>query len=183
MTWTDGVRPRLAELAAADPECTAFGVSRHRYQLGPALSESEVAAFEQSYGITLPAEYREFVRRVGNGGAGPCYGLYQLDGAELVEQNREDWLRPEHFATPFPHTEFWNPNSPELTMTDDEYFDPKWDTGSIIIDHYGCGHFYRLIVTGPARGQVWFDGRASDEGLTPGPDFTTWYLDWLNKDR
>lgn len=88
-------------------------------------------------------------------------------------------LRP----TPFPHTEFWNPNSTELTMTDDESFAPKRVTGSIIIDHYGCGHFYRLVVTGSARGQVWFDGRAGDDGLAPGPDFATWYQTWLTEDR
>lgn len=45
----------------------------------------------------------------------------------------------------------------------------------MIIDEYGCAAFHRLIVTGEARGQVWFDDRASDGALTPGPTFAAWY--------
>lgn len=58
------VRERLAALAAGDPECAAFGAEGHRYRLGSALSVSQVAAFEESLGVTLPVAYREFVLRL-----------------------------------------------------------------------------------------------------------------------
>jgi hypothetical protein len=35
------------------------------------------------------------------------------------------------------------------------------------------------VVTGPTRGQVWFDDRASDGGLMPETDLHDWYLRWL----
>jgi hypothetical protein len=64
-------------------------------------------------------------------------------------------------------------------MSEDEYFDLRWTAGSLIIAEFGCGAFHRLIVSGPARGQVWFDDCANDAGLTPGAEFEPWYLDWL----
>ncbi|HEY3608838.1 MAG TPA: SMI1/KNR4 family protein [Pseudonocardiaceae bacterium] len=178
------VRGRLTAMAAADPEHAAFGAEVHRYLLGPALSVSQVAAFEEPQGVTLPAAYREFVLAVGDGGAGPYYGLFRLDGSDMRPDDRAERMRPSFLATPFPHVEAWNPNAsgPDSAewMNDDEYFDPKWDAGSLIIVHFGCGAFFRLVVTGSARGQVWFDDRESDGGLMPAArDFFEWYQAWL----
>ena len=69
--------------------------------------------------------------------------------------------------------------SPADMMTEDEYFDERRTSGSLVIAEFGCGAFYRLVITGPARGQVWFDDRAADGGLTPEAEFRAWYLDWL----
>ena len=177
----DQIRATLAAIAAADPECTAFGASRHGHRLGPPLAETDVTAFEQQHQITLPASYRGFVLRVGDGGAGPYYGLYRLDRSGTLSLEWDERPVPRQLATPFPHTTLWNPNAAgsESWMTDDEYFDAKWSTGSLIIAEFGCGAFFRLVVSGAARGQVWFDDRAADGGLTPGPDFRDWYLSWL----
>jgi hypothetical protein len=36
-------------------------------------------------------------------------------------------------------------------------------------------------VTGPARGQMWMDGRCSDQGFFPlGVRFLDWYERWLD---
>jgi hypothetical protein len=57
---------------------------------------------------------------------------------------------------------------------------PALPTGSMALCHFGCGAVFRLVVTGPGRGQVWFDDRGSDGGISPAAaDFRTWYLDWL----
>jgi hypothetical protein len=40
-----------------------------------------------------------------------------------------------------------------------------------------------LVVTGPARGQVWIDDRGADAGIDPETDFTDWYLGWLANPR
>jgi hypothetical protein len=179
------VRARLSAMAVADPECAVFGAGRHRYRLGARLSESKVTRFERRYGITLPASYRAFVTEIGDGGAGPYYGLYRLDGSDIPARDRDDRGVPGFLATPFPHVAAWNPNaehSPER-MSDDEYFAPQWSAGSLVVAEYGCGAFFRLVVSGPACGQVWFDDRAADGGLTPGPDFRDWYLAWLDEER
>ncbi len=176
----DQVRARIAAMAAADPECTTFGSSRHRHRLGPPLAEPEVSAFERQHEIILPASYRDFLVQVGDGGAGPYYGLFRLDGSGMRPRDQEERSVSGRLATPFPHTTLWNPNATDSDpVTDDEYFDPKWSTGSLIIAEFGCGAFFRLVMSGEARGQVWFDDRAGDGGLIPGPDFRDWYLAWL----
>ncbi len=186
------VHARLAAVRAADPDLRRFGAGRHRHLPGPTLTEAEVAAFETRHRVTLPDAYRSFVLEVGNGGAGPYYGLFPLDGDGLAGPWREERFRPGHLATPFPHTRAWNPDhhvpapgrpGPANSMTEDEYFDDRWTTGSLVIAEFGCGAFHRLVVTGPARGEVWFDDRGSDGGLTPEADFRTWYDTWLHHEQ
>lgn len=68
----------LRKLRDADRKFRVFGSERHRYRLGQKLTESELAAFELTNGIWLPTDYRRFLSMVGNGGAGPFYGLEPL---------------------------------------------------------------------------------------------------------
>lgn len=57
----------------------AFGVDAHGFKLGTPLSEAMVAEFEKRHEVTLPPAYRLFVTELGNGGAGPGYGLSRLN--------------------------------------------------------------------------------------------------------
>jgi uncharacterized protein (TIGR02996 family) len=59
--------------------------SRHKGRLNPVLSEKKLVAFERKHRITLPEEYRTFLREVGNGGLGPGDGLSTL--AEAAEHS------------------------------------------------------------------------------------------------
>ena len=65
-------------LRSLDPGFQRFGATAHRYAFHTPLSEEAVAAFEARYNIVLPADYRAFLREVGNGGAGPGYGMCKL---------------------------------------------------------------------------------------------------------
>jgi uncharacterized protein (TIGR02996 family) len=72
-------------------------VARHKGRLNPVLSEEELVAFERQYRITLPEEYRTFLREVGNGGLGPGDGLSPL--AEAAEHSpTPDLDRPFPFS-------------------------------------------------------------------------------------
>jgi len=64
---------RLREIQAK-----AFGFEGHGFRMKPVLSESEAAAFEQDHKIVLPSDYRRFVIELGDGGAGPFYGVFPL---------------------------------------------------------------------------------------------------------
>lgn len=178
------IQARLATIRAADPNFTIFGARCHHHQLGPTLPEDRVIAFEAAHHVTLPDAYRTFLTTVGDGGAGPHYGLFPLSGNGMRDLEKEDRELPNYLATPFPHTQPWNPIKPTTPnpISEDDYYDSRWTTGSLVIAEFGCGAFHRLIITGHARGQVWFDDRASDGGLTPeAADFHSWYRDWFDR--
>jgi hypothetical protein len=86
----DATNKRIADkielLKAADPQCLWFGVDTHRYRLGPRLSPTDAKSIGDRYGVTLPEDYAVFVTEVGNGGAGPGYGLQRLGFVESVTQ-------------------------------------------------------------------------------------------------
>ena len=77
MDWTV-VREKLNTLRELDARNRQFGSSSHRYELHPCLTEEEVQSFEAHFALTLPEDYRSFLLQVGNGGAGPFYGIQPL---------------------------------------------------------------------------------------------------------
>ena len=180
-----------------------FGEDSHRYELHRALSEEEVSAFEAEHGVRLPDDYRQFLTRVGNGGAGPYYGLFRLgemdDGLDYGPWG--DFVG--HLSLPFPHTNAWNdltgkpddqmvPDSDEydylIETFDQKYYDPRQVDGAIPICHLGCALRQWLIICGPEAGNVWCDDRADYGGLRPlqSPErirtsFFEWYREWLDE--
>ena len=89
----------LLKAREADKHLKYFGASSHKYQWNPPASLSEIEAFEQRIGTTLPEEYREFLLKAGNGGAGPYYGLFSIEEVNgwldwEVEPEKEPWLYP-----------------------------------------------------------------------------------------
>ena len=67
----------------ADTHRNILGAFQHQYQLNPVVSLKEVQQFEEEYHVELPEEYIFFLTKVGNGGAGPDYGMYSLDEIKL----------------------------------------------------------------------------------------------------
>ncbi|MEU0673649.1 SMI1/KNR4 family protein [Streptomyces sp. NPDC006172] len=169
------VRARVAALAQEDPERERFGSSHHGYLLRPPLAEDTIRLFEQQQGARLPASYRDFLKDVADGGAGPGYGLLglteEVDDEWALHDLREEGRRAGFLSTPFPHTTAW----PGPGKSGDADYSVR---GSLVIAERGCGMFHRLVVTGRNAGQVWFDD-PDWGGLTPGPDFRDWYLAWL----
>jgi hypothetical protein len=89
------IKERLLELKRLDPEFKLFGSRGHEYDVYPTLAAEQVDQFERHYRCQLPVEYRAFILSVGDGGAGPHYGLFPLgmqdDGHNLM---------------------YWDPNNP-----------------------------------------------------------------------
>jgi hypothetical protein len=79
---------KLAELAQLDRQCLAFGASGHRYQFGPRVAEKSVVQRERELGVELPLELRTFYLTVGDGGAGPNYGLLPCAQVARIEDRR-----------------------------------------------------------------------------------------------
>lgn len=128
----------------------------------------------------------------GDGGPGDTFS--PTDDAEL--------------GRPFAHAEAFNPadgfpdrperddydSSEAFTEAEDAYQEeydevvlaPEHFHGLLYLCHVGCANYEVLVVSGPARGQVWEDRTADDGGLLPIRDettpvgFTEWYRRWLD---
>lgn len=174
-------------LASLDPGCKQFGAIGHRYQFKPPYPEAELVAFERTHQVALPDDYRAFITTVGNGGAGPSYGVMPFRGGDS-----EDYTAYDRIGEPFAYADAFNPtellDSPD-TDTDDAdhaYYRAFAFQGSLYICDHGCASRTLLVVSGPCRGEVWADEVANDAGIYPehGPagrhGFLGWYRAWLD---
>lgn len=187
------VHARLAEFRRADPKFEVFGAEEHRYTLDPPLPEEEVRALERRFGITLPADYRQFVTQVGDGGAGPGDGLAPL--AELFGP-RVHPARPFHPPTTY-----------EAYADEDTTGKVATSDGVLFLCDHGCSLYDGLVVSGPEAGHMFHvndwgwrplvpdyaqllreelndEERAwrrvyADFGGWPRHTFTSWYAEWL----
>lgn len=204
----DEVTRGLAELRRRDKKRKVFGASTHDYRLNPKLTEAQVAKFERTWRFRVPKDYRVFLTELGNGGAGPYYGVFELgkidDGFGFTKW--KTWkLEP---RKKFPHRKRWNDrellyrSAPDAKdeAAYDEWLDSDKreadflryvkgvgvDRGCIPLCHEGCALRDWLVVTGPEAGSVWHDASADENGIAPVAigkrtrvSFSEWYLDWL----
>jgi hypothetical protein len=172
----------LNRLREVDTHFRVSGADSHKYRVGPKLSESEIQEFEKKHSITLPEDYRLYLKLVGNGsggatetlpdgytvpvdGAGPYFGLYPL--AETVKGDR--------VSEPFPFTE-------KVLIPYEPPYD-AWEEnvpGIIEIVHQGCQGASYLIVQGDAYGTIW-DGYGNETFMPTGLNFREWYRKWAKK--
>ncbi|MDZ8225513.1 SMI1/KNR4 family protein [Nostoc sp. ChiVER01] len=169
------LKKNLTQLAILDATFEVFGSESHQYQFKPCLSDKNIQVFESKYNITLPSEYRNFLLEIGNGGAGPGYGLSGLSAIESKDVISEK-LYPENYeilSKSFPFTKAWNDldlivkNNTDFVTNNDDYFDKKFIQGTLTITNYGCGIYAVLVVTGEQSGKIWIDDRTNDNGIYP----------------
>jgi hypothetical protein len=185
---------------------TVFGSDCHGLLLNEKASEDEIIAFERLHKVRLPSDYRDFLTMIGDGGAGPFYGVFPLG---MMDQGFDlgPWLEGDGIvgviAEPFPLEEEWNdlrgnPADEPIATSDPEYgakveqFEARyWNSsivnGAIPICHVGCAIRIWIVVTGNQRGSLWLDGRAELTGISPLRDrsgapatFESWYEEWLD---
>ncbi len=198
------IRAAIERLKTVSPQPDVFGAKFHRFVLNAPIPSEEVTAFETKHGVRLPSDYRQFLIEVGNGGAGPHYGLFPLgtmmDMRSLVRWQENDGAVGD-LSEPFPHSEPWNDLSDEPTEEDERddqlyqekvdkfynrYFASRYMNGAIPISDLGCALSHWLVVSGSEVGNVWCDYRGDYTGILPlsvGKQsritFSQWYLDWL----
>jgi tetratricopeptide (TPR) repeat protein len=179
MNRLEHIRERLQLLGRCDAERQVFGAHQHQYQLAPPLAEAELTEFERTHGVSLPADYRAFLTTLGNGGAGPFYGLAPLSAEPPRFAAEFDGTQPS-LARPFPLHGAWpqgeQSSGPPIAPGTSVY------DGLVLLSDQGCGYFDVLIVSGPQRGQVWADFTQALGGLMPWYDsFFAAYEAWLDR--
>lgn len=184
---------RLQTLKRLDLDASCFAARSHWYDLNPPAPEDEVAQLEARHGCRLPDEYRRFITEIGNGGAGPAYGVFPLgmqDQNHGISRWEDGYSLVGDLSKPFPLHEAWNlpddfwaqqPDPTEATPIEEEdRMNEEWDKklethyyaahltdGAIPICHEGCARRNWLVVTGPLAGTVWRDLRVDSAGIEP----------------
>jgi tetratricopeptide (TPR) repeat protein len=197
------IRRRLDALRAHDRERVVFGAQRHGdfghdYALREPLGEEALIAFERDHGVALPPGYRAFIAELGNGGAGPHYGLAPLAPLELdelpqhaVEVRLNDEVvgrsatGPREVPSvasspsrPFSLADAWSPEDGALPVPEGT---SPYD-GCVPLADQGCGYFDFLVVNGTQHGEVWSDYTAGDGPIAKAhDDFLGWYEAWLDR--
>jgi hypothetical protein len=83
---------QLDEMRRLDANRCKFGASDHRYALAPPVEPELLRLVETTLGSTLPADYRRFLTALGDGGAGPYYGILSLE--ESIIRLAPAWKEP-----------------------------------------------------------------------------------------
>ncbi|MDB4954657.1 MAG: hypothetical protein JWO36_2226 [Myxococcales bacterium] len=71
------IRDRIRLLTDVDRRRELAGAASHHYTLGAPLDEAQAQALEARLGVTLPSDYRAFVREIAAHGPGPDHGLVE----------------------------------------------------------------------------------------------------------
>lgn len=167
----------LEKLKKLDYNYSVFGSSTHRYHLNTPLSEKYLSKFEAIHNIRLPNDYRFFLNNIGNGIAGPSYGLTPLEEYFSTRKYRIE-IGSDFLSIPFPYSR----NNPYKYVDESDESIIYGLTGTITLCHHGCGYYDMLIVAGEEKGTVWLDATCSDGGINRiSNSFSDWYNDWLIK--
>lgn len=180
------LRELVSRAGQVDRQYKVFGAERHKYRLNPTVSPEEVAHFEANYHVKLPKEYAFFLTQVGNGGAGPYYGLYPLEKLPMYTEYLDRYTDQDAEGLPaFIDRRMTDQDWREAMgradgAPDDEAYDAVMRevcSGLLVIGTQGCTYDNALMWKGSEQGRiVCFDWNLEPEY---GPFFTGLsFLDW-----
>jgi hypothetical protein len=195
------VRESLAALAARAPgDGSSLAGRAHGYRLREPVDPATLDRAERAIASPLPEGYRHFVTAIGDGGAGPYWGVVPLGEAldrleafsgDLASLGRDCPLSADvDFGEVTGQPDDWDAHVARLESDaayqahydrlTEEYSGPLWLDGRLPIIDYGCGDWFFLVVRGPRRGTVWVDSVDGGTGLyCLEVDFPTFYGRWL----
>ncbi|NUS54571.1 MAG: SMI1/KNR4 family protein [Streptomycetaceae bacterium] len=157
------LRRKLARVPYVPWRSRSFGEERHRFRLGPRLSDAEVAAFETEHHVELHSAYRDFLLAMGGSGASPFYGLLPLEDCGFFTMD---------------------PREPGTHLRGFHRARPRVSRGDLFLHviERGCSDLVLVGVTGPLSGRV-LTGNADGfwgPNVSSAPDFLAWYERWLD---
>lgn len=175
-----------------DSRYELFGADKHKYRLNPPISASFVRALEEKYCFTFPTDYFHFITEIGDGGAGPEYGIFSF----------EDFIKKDFYTdyrnslknefTPRPmtldDTDYYivttkknfleNPSKYFVYEKADEDSDCLYD-GFYPFCTPGCYSDFGMVVTGEMRGKILFTDNMGAYELFAN-SFEEFYQNWLD---
>lgn len=194
------IQQKLAQAKAADKDLQVFGADAHQYHLNPPVSEAEVLAFEQKYGVQLPECYRAFMLTIGDAKAkksdfiaGPYFGLYAFGTCvdEFLYEETETYLKAPCNLSRDMTREEWDaltdpllPSEEEEEEDDDKYFAERAKVfgGLLPLGSQGCTYEHALVLNGKYAGRVVnVDLDLAQPKFTFEANFLDWYERYLDE--
>lgn len=92
-TQLDRIKNKLNLAMCKDTAFSEFGSSSHQYRVNGKLAAKELADWQAHNQVTLPEPFAQFLTKVGNGGAGPYYGIYSIEKAASYTERHKHSLQ------------------------------------------------------------------------------------------
>ncbi len=156
----------------ADPKFQVFGSETHKYRFEKPVSLEKVRAFEEKHRMKLPENYVRVLTELGNGGAGPYYGLHSLEKLYGVGYTDEFWGDAEETFIDASLTleawKAWNEMMRKLDLeADDAVYEnmvEKVAANALVIGTQGCTYDCLLMCGGSEQGKiVYFDENLEED--------------------
>lgn len=153
------------------------------YQYLP-LTQKALLSYESKNDIELPKSYRTYLLTIANGGHGPYAGIKTLSLENTIQGINKNWVDPIAYNAVY-QIDWDDPSNQrdfevQPLINKEKELGESSGKGCIHIASRGCGLSTILVVSGPNKGEVWYDNTANDEGFEfKDSDFSTWYNEWL----
>ncbi|MGG4607085.1 SMI1/KNR4 family protein [Providencia sp. Me31A] len=179
------IRHKLPLVQQVDGDLETFGASSHKYQLNPPIALSEIEKWQARTGAKLPSDFVSFLTEIGNGGAGPYYGIERFEDSE---SRFEKTAALPSILSPNMSQEEWQ----KLTFLDDDCSDEEFDErenyihqGIFYLGTCGCEYDLLLVITGEYVGRIIYTNHwcSSDQPFFFSYElsFLEWYERWLDE--
>lgn len=157
-TQADRIKAKLEKAKRKDTGLAVFGASSHNYKMNGKLTRKQLEDWQMAHRITLPGAYAQFLTEVGNGGAGPFYGLYPIEEATSYTESQA--LTAACVLSPGMANEEWN-DWIEPLIRDEDISDSEYEAarnrvlgGMLCIGTQGCDYDMYLVLEGAHKGRV-----------------------------
>lgn len=186
-TQLDRIKNKLGKAMRKDTAFSVFGASSHKYRVYEKLTAKELADWQAKNQVTLPESYTQFLTRVGNGGAGPYYGIYSIEKATSYTDSA---LTTKCVLHPGMTKEEWN-HLTEPLINDEDISDLEYDAardrvlgGMLCIGTQGCEYDMYLVIEGKHRGKIVYTSDFYPDRpffFVYEDNFLDWYERWLDE--
>ena len=189
------IKPKIEKARRKDRKLSVFGARSHKYQMNERLTAEELAKWELKTGVRLPEHFALFLTELGNGGAGPYYGVYDIDKAFLNTIDNQGETEGNHLLEkcslhPKMTDDEWKSLAAPLIededqdIANDEYDEAlrKVFGGMLKFGTQGCTYDMYIVIEGEHRGRIVYthDHYEHQFFFVRENNFLDWYERWLD---
>lgn len=175
------IKDAVKRLAYEDMTYQQFGSWGHAHLFKPVIDEAKLVAWEDDMQIKLPQDFRLYLTQLGNGGAGPAYGIapfdlknapelklpcpYSDDQEKLFNDLAQEWFEMDNLEEEDLYERYYQ-NHPEEQRLPFAEWSKQYDDGTyedlekkmlhhgqVWIANQGCSLDIYLILNGSETGR------------------------------